>query len=126
MTRILKTRMNYLLLFVDLMINCRASNGKEVRDVTITNKYSFEYNNEANGDMFSVTNLCFERISSHFTSNSKVTLILVAFIYVSENVKVSLGVRIEHSNQFVIQYNSQIFIKQCVMIRQIHSHITLY
>ena len=63
--------------------------------------------------MFSVTNLCFEGISSHFTSNSKVTLILVAFIYVSENVKLTQCVSIEYSNQFVIQYNSQIFIKQC-------------
>ena len=68
-----------------------------------TNGYSFEYNNEANGDMFSVTNLCIEANSEIYTSNSKVTLILVAFIYVSENVKVSLGVRIEHSNQFVIE-----------------------
>ena len=48
-----------------------------------------------------------------YTSNSKVTLILVAFIYVSENVKVSLGVSIEYSNQLVIQSNSYIFIKQC-------------
>ena len=106
--------MNYLLLFVSLIVCCRAYTCKEERDVTVTSGYSFECNNEANGNRFSVTNLHIIGNSSLYKSDtSKVAWVLAAPTYVSENVKVTQCVSIEYSNQLAIPSNSQIFIKQC-------------